>query len=145
MLSEILKANGLIKEATEIKKDSFKYFYIDEIKDVDTITDVTDLGDRNAVEILLTTEKNYNADKPSDGTWYKVNSEKLIKFMTKTVDKFEDGDYIDFMGGYGLTDLIVNYIESEFKAKHFKTWTDFVGVMEGDGKVNTSSTVPDGK
>lgn len=135
MITEILRNSKIIREASEIKKDSFKYFFIDDIKNLETITDVEDLGDLKNVEILLTTDKNYTVGKPSPGDWYKINSEDLIKYMEKTVDKFESGDYLDFISSYSLTDLIVNYLESTFQLKCYRDWTDFVGTMEGAGKI----------
>lgn len=135
MIHDIMKKAGILKEATDIKKDSFQYFFIDEIKDVDTIIDIEDLGDRKNVEVLLTTDKNYTTGEPSDGTWFKIDSEDLIKHIEKSVDKFESGDYLDFMGGYGLANVIVGYLESTYQMKHYKDWAAFKGTMEGTGKV----------
>lgn len=136
MINEILRKHKLINEAAAIKKDSFKYFFVDEIKNIDTIADVEDLGDLKNVEILLTTDKNYVAGvKPSKGDWYKIDTEDLIKFMEKTVDKFEAGDYLDFISSYSLEDLIKNYLEHTYKFKCFNKWADFVGAMEGAGKI----------
>jgi hypothetical protein len=146
MIRDILKKSGILKEATDIKKDSFQYFFIDEIKDVDTIIDIEDLGDRKNVEVLLTTDKNYTTGEPSDGTWFKIDSEDLIKHIEKSVDKFESGDYLDFMGGYGLANVIVGYLESTYQMKHYKDWTSFKGTMEGTGKVaGISEGVDDGR
>tara|TARA_R110000822_G_scaffold128195_28_gene263963 strand:- start:2230 stop:2649 length:420 start_codon:yes stop_codon:yes gene_type:complete len=131
MLRKILKNAKIIVEGKEIKKDSFIYYYMDEIKDIDKITDITDLGDKKNVEIMLMTDENYNADDPTKGEWFKIDTEKLIKYATNTFDKFEDGDYMDFMGSYGVGDLITGYLESEFAMKCFKTWAEYIGTMDG--------------
>lgn len=136
MLKKILKEVLNLREAKEIKKNDFMCFYIDEIKDLDNITDVHDLGEKKNVEVYLITDKNYDPDDPK-GTWYKINTEDLIKYMAKTIDKFKDGDYLDFMGSYGVGDVIVGFLCSKYEVKHYKDWNEFVRTVSGDYKKNT--------
>jgi len=131
MLKNILKEVLQLKEAKEIKKDSFMYFFLDEIKDIDKINDVEDLGDLSNVEVFLVTDKTYKKDDPGKGEWFKINTEKLLKYIESTVDKYETGDYLDFGGTFTLEHCIKKYIELEFEGKCFTNWVDFAGTMDG--------------
>jgi hypothetical protein len=131
MLKDIMNELFQLSEAKDIDKDSFEYFFVDEIKDLDVIVDVEELGDRKNVEVLLITDETYEEDDPGKGQWYKIDTEDIIKFLEETVDKFEDGDYLDFGGSFTLDTCIKKYIESKCECKCFDTWEDFIGTMDG--------------
>lgn len=131
MIRDILKEVLNIKEAKEISKDTFMYFFLDEIKDIDNINDIEDLGEKDNIEINLVTDKTYKEDDPGNGEWYKIKTEDIIKYIETTVDKFESGDYLDF-SGYPLEQCVAKYIESKFEAKWFPDWDSFAKTMEGN-------------
>lgn len=129
-IKKILIDSKIIREGKEIKKDTFKYFYIDEIKNIDSIPDIEALGDKKNIEVKLVTDENYTED--GKGAWFKIDTEDIIKCVEDNVDKYEAGDYMDFMGSFGLADWIVKYIESEFTVRHYKEWSDFARTMESE-------------
>jgi hypothetical protein len=132
MLKNIIKEVLQLSEAKEIKKDSFEYFYMDEVKDIDNINDVEDLGDLKNVEVFLITDKTYKKDDPGTGEWFKIDTEKIIKYLETSVDKYSAGDYLDFGGSFTLENCLNKFIELEYESKCFTNWDDFVGTMDGE-------------
>ena len=130
MIRKIMVESNIIAEGKELKKGDFEYVYVDEIKDMDEFVDTDELGDRKNVEVRLITDKNHKPDDPESGEFYKISTEKLLKHLSKTMDKIEKGDNIDLTGGYNIMDLVCSYLESECECTLFKSYEDFTNTVE---------------
>ena len=130
MLTQILKDLRLIEGKSISKKAGFKYFFIQEVEDVDAILNTEDLADKSSVSILLFTEKNFQKQKVTKKDAYTVKTSDLFKYMERTVPDFKKDDYIDFTGGYSLSALIGNYIQDEFDLTWCRRYEDLQRVMD---------------
>ena len=134
MLRDIMRKSNLIQEASEIKK-GFKFFMVDEIKDQDLINDMDDLGDRKNLEVVLITDENYDPDNYDYNEYFKIDTEKLIKYVEEKFPKYESGDYMDFTGNFSLHSLVCEFIAQEYESKCFGDWEEFSSTMDGHTKV----------
>lgn len=135
MLSTLFKYG--IREATRLDKNiKFNYFYIDDVDDGADIYDMDDLMSSPYITVYLITELNFVEYSTKAAEPYEISTEKLQSYIADTYPAFEIGDHLDFMGGFGLHDLIGRYISDTHNVMWIKTYEDFSGLMDANTRVD---------
>lgn len=118
-------------EAKELKKDDFTFFIVDEIKDVDSFTDLDSISDRKNIEAYLVTDKTHKEVDPAAGKWYKIPTDKFLKHVTGEYDKMSRGDNFTFPHTFKLAVPITKYIEETCECMGFTDYDTFKAALEG--------------
>lgn len=141
MLKQIINEVLNIREAKEIEKVEFKYFYIEEYDSDNSIHDINDLMSRDYINVLLITDTNFEKEELTAADEVKISTEDLEEYLVGTWDDYSSGDYMDFMGNYGLDALIGGYIEDVHKKKWCRKYSDLERLMDAENRIDMTESV----